>query len=280
MFAQWLGFTLLAAFVTSAFPVAAQVQPPPGVMALAVGDTPGTGDAEWVANGQGLGDLLINDIGQLIQATGSDTDCKAMQVEWRRRGDAIREQELQQSRFVDPATRVRTGQMIEPNVMITGTSNLGNGTLSYTFEMRSHPDGTLIGTVSGEFDFDATSARAPEIAEKIVEKLCKKGWTASGGGPRITITGTVKSITASFELGGVFPDGTALFTYAPSGPAGGTVTYSASGSGVTAAGTGTYTMTDNGDGSYTLSQTTGGCVHGIPNSCKENSEVMALTPVN
>jgi hypothetical protein len=93
------------------------------------------------------------------------------------------------------------------------------------------------------------------------------------------VSGTVASVTAPFRLAGAFPGGTADFVYTPASEAGGTVTYSLAGGGVTGAGTGSYTISALGDGTLRLDQTTTGCIDGIPNSCRSNTEVVILTPI-
>jgi hypothetical protein len=67
-------------------------------------------------------------------------------------------------------------------------------------------------------------------------------WTASGGGPQISITGKVENLAAPFSLTGEFPGGTAIFEYTPVNMGGGAVEYSLSGSGVTGSGEGVYSL--------------------------------------
>ena len=136
--------------------------------------------------------------------------------------------------------------------------------------------------------FAATGASGDlgAAADGILEKLCPKlggastvgPWTASGGGELITITGQVTDLLAPFTLEGVFPGGTGVFEYTPVNIGGGPVTYSLSGSGVTGSGEGLYSLTALPNGVYQLVQTTDGCVDGIPNSCRTNTETILLTP--
>lgn len=136
--------------------------------------------------------------------------------------------------------------------------------------------------------FAATGASGDlaTAADGVLEKLCPKlggastvgPWIASGGGQMITVSGQVTDLLAPFTLEGVFPGGTALFEYTPVNIGGGPVTYTLSGSGVTGSGEGIYSLTALPNGVYQLVQTTDGCVDGIPNSCRTNSETILLTP--
>lgn len=138
-------------------------------------------------------------------------------------------------------------------------------------------------------DFTAKGATGDlaGAASGILEKLCPKQggaatvgpWTASGGGARITVTGQVADLLKPFTLQGEFQGGTAVFEYTPVNIGGGAVSYTFSGSGVTGGGEGIYSLTDQGNGVYLMEQTTDGCVDGIANSCRTNSEKITLTPV-
>jgi hypothetical protein len=124
-------------------------------------------------------------------------------------------------------------------------------------------------------------------AAGILEKLCPKqggaatvgAWEASGGGEMIKVYGQVADLLAPFTLEGDFPGGHAVFEYIPVSIGGGPVTYALSGSGVTGSGEGVYSLEAMPDGIYKLVQTTEGCVDGIPNSCRTNTETIILTPI-
>ncbi len=125
------------------------------------------------------------------------------------------------------------------------------------------------------------------IASDILRSLYGSGldpapaveYDASGGGDQITVTGHVAALDREFTLQGAFPGGTGVFTYIPVSPGGGTVSYELSGSGVTGSGDGLFSMAPQADGTILLEQTTDGCIDGIPNSCRTNSETIVLTPV-
>ncbi|MCZ7525850.1 MAG: hypothetical protein M5U14_05330 [Acidimicrobiia bacterium] len=104
------------------------------------------------------------------------------------------------------------------------------------------------------------------------------GWRAEGGGDGITITGTIGDLAAPFQLQGQFEGGSATLSYSPAGEEGGTFTYQGGGSGVTVSGSGTYTVTENPDGTRTISGTADGCVKGISGSCRTTHNVITLYP--
>lgn len=137
-------------------------------------------------------------------------------------------------------------------------------------------------------DYAATGAAGDVagLATGILDKLCPKQggaatlgpWTASGGGSKINVTGQVADLLATFTLEGEFPGGRAVFEYTPVNIGGGAVSYTLSGSGVTGSGEGIYSLKEQGNGVYALEQMTEGCVDGIANSCRTNSETITLTP--
>lgn len=267
-----------------AAPVLAQVPAPEGTTAIAIGEFTGSGDAETQALAPGFGDLILTDAVQMLDTNGAFADCPAIFVEWKRRKDLQAEIDLQQSEAFDPASRVTPGQLIDPSIMVTGTISIEGGQASYVVEMRSHPEGQVIKSLSGSAPEADLLDQTPEIARQLLDSLCPKGWTAKGGtvggGPGVDITGTVAALDAPFELNGTFQGGTAVFTYSPADTGSGSVTYTLSGSGVTGTGTGSYTAAAQPDGTVRLEQTTTGCVDGIPNSCRTVTDVVTLTPAS
>lgn len=167
----------------------------------------------------------------------------------------------------------------------------GNGDLPLTVgHVAGPPAGWSVRLGSAEAPAYAATGAAGELAPAaagILEKLCPKQggaatvgpWTASGGGSKITVTGKVTDLVQPFTLEGAFPGGKAVFDYTPVNIGGGAVSYTLSGSGVTGSGEGMYSLKDQGNGVYALEQTTEGCVDGIANSCRTNSETITLTPV-
>lgn len=104
------------------------------------------------------------------------------------------------------------------------------------------------------------------------------GYTAAGGGPGISVEGSIPDLAAPFTLKGAGDGFTINFSYTPSADGrSGAVTYEGGGSGFEMSGSGTYTVTGNEGGPLKLVQTTDGCVKGY--GCKTTTETMTLTPV-
>jgi hypothetical protein len=105
-------------------------------------------------------------------------------------------------------------------------------------------------------------------------------YEASGGSAELTVSGNVGDIESPFTLRGAIVGGELTFDYVPSSATAGSLTYQGGGSGVTAAGTGSYTIAEGPDGTLVLTQTSEGCVDGVPNSCRSNTDVITLTPIS
>jgi len=104
------------------------------------------------------------------------------------------------------------------------------------------------------------------------------GYTAVGGGPGISVSGSIPDLTAPFTLEGAGEGFTITFSYTPAADGrSGAVTYEGGGSGFEMSGSGTYTVTGKEGGPLKLVQTTDGCVKGY--GCKTTTETMTLTPV-
>lgn len=164
---------------------------------------------------------------------------------------------------------------------------LGEGIPVVVTHVPGPPSGWSL-VMDGAPGYAATGASGDltAAAAGILDLLCPKlggaattgPWLASGGGAEISMSGEVADLLAPFTLQGVFPGGQGVFEYTPVNIGGGPVTYSLSGSGVTGSGEGMYSLTALPNGVYELVQTTEGCVDGIPNSCRTNTETITLTP--
>ena len=109
-------------------------------------------------------------------------------------------------------------------------------------------------------------------------KICTPTYTASGGGDGLTVTGTVADLTKTFTLEGTFPGASVTLAFFPDGESAGSYTYKGSGGGVQLSGQGTYTVaeTDGADGVLVLTGHSNGCA--TPGGCRENTDVITLTP--
>lgn len=227
--------------------------------------------------GNGLGEAILHEVSTLLD--GDFAWCAGKIVEWRRRADVEKEQKFSKSEYVDQSTVDGSISPIAPDFLIGGGIRFGAGKADWTIEIKT-PDGAVVDTFTGFSDDDAVVEEGARIAEQVLQKLCPGPWTVTGGGARIVVSGTVTKLDEPFEVVGNFPGGTANFFYSPTSRGGGTVKYVLAGSGVSGAGEGTYTIGPSGDSStLTIQQTTTGCITGIPNSCKTNSEVLTLTPI-
>lgn len=231
--------------------------------------------------GNGLGEVILHHTLAMLEDGEAFAWCAGEVVEWRRIDEVNKEQAFQQTEYVDQATAIKTLGTITPDYLIGGNITFGAGKADWTIEIRTNPSGELVDSFTGFADEDALPDEAARIAEHVLDKLCPGPWTVTGGGERIEVSGTVVKLDEPFEVVGEFPGGTANFVYSPTSRGGGTVDYMLAGGGFSGAGSGTYTIGPSGDGStMTIQQTTTGCINGIANSCKTNSEVLTLTPIS
>jgi len=246
---------------------------------LAVGDITTDNYPGQQFAGLGLGEEITHHAVTMLNDGGPFAWCAGKVVEWRRRDEVEKEQKFQQSEYADPATAIKKLGLAAPDYLIGGNIRFAAGKADYTIEIRTNPGGELVDSITGFAKDDALMEDAARITEQLLDKLCPGPWTVTGGGARIKVTGTVVKLDAPFETVGKFPGGVASFVYSPTSRTGGTVEYVLAGSGVSGKGNGTYTIGPSGDGhGLTIKQTTKGCINGIPNSCKTNSEVLTLTP--
>jgi hypothetical protein len=162
-----------------------------------------------------------------------------------------------------------------------------NGTLSARIALQGQPIGAEPAAMVDYGPADSMEDLAAMIAADLLRTLCASGadlappvmYEASGGGPRIVISGRIAAYDKPFTLQGEFPGAQVVFEYVPVSPVGGAVDYEFSGGGFSGAGNGVYTIANRGDGTFLIEQTTNGCVDGVANSCAQNSEKIVLTPV-
>lgn len=143
--------------------------------------------------------------------------------------------------------------------------------------------GTVTHTASGESTSKATielvSTSNRGIGRTTVTiNVGSVGYTASGGGPRISVSGTVADLTQPFTLQGEGSGFSVVFEYTPTSPDGrtGTLVYSGEGGGATLEGTGTYTIEGDEGGVLTMTAKNQGCA--TPGGCRSNTENITLTP--
>ena len=256
-------------------PAAATAQQ--GDIILAIGDITTDDYPDQEFSGEGLAEGIMHQVLTMLDDTGPFAWCAGRLVEWRRLDEVYKEQEFQQSPYVDPTTAVKTIGTLTPDYIVSGSITHSAGTSTWTIEVTSSGGG-LVDSFSGFAPDDAIFQEDVRIAEHLLDKLCPGPWTASGGGNGLVVSGTVAKLDEPFTLVGEFPGGTGEFFYSPATRGGGQVEYLLRGGGATGTGSGTYTIEPAGDGfALTLRQTTTGCVN--VGACKTNSEAITLTPV-
>lgn len=124
---------------------------------------------------------------------------------------------------------------------------------------------------------DSTSS-VDDVISRAKQICAPTTYAASGGGAEVTVTGLVSDLELPFSLEGTFPGGSVTFSYLPDDDRSGTHNGALSGAGVTGSVSGTYTITGDVDGPLTLTQQSSGCIDGVPNSCRDTTEVITLTP--
>lgn len=229
--------------------------------------------------GLAVSELLKNHLaGEFAKPERRDCNIAAV-ASGQERQEVLKEQALQQSHFVDPATRVPTGHLVPVSMMVSGKAMATAAATSWTAEVKDS-SGTAIATTTGRFPADASHAEidaaVATTAAELAAELCRP-WRASGGGSGVKITpARVASIHAPFQLTGSFPGGQVTFSYVPTGAQGGTHSYGAAGSGVTASGKGSYTLTRQGEG-LILRQQEQGCTAPV-GACRATALTIRLDP--
>ena len=156
----------------------------------------------------------------------------------------------------------------ETSVSPAGSKVKADATFSYVAPAEKDKTATV--------SLEARSKRG--VAKADVSFNTKKGgYTASGGGPGITVTGTVPDLAAPFTLKGDGAGFTVDFDYTPAADGrSGSLAYSGKGGGVSLKGTGTYTVTGREGEVLTMTVKNYGCA--IPGGCRNTTEVITLTP--
>lgn len=189
--------------------------------------------------GSGLADLVNVDLIQPVEKT-----CNGQVTEWMRRKDVEREIELQQRPEFDPKTRVKPGQLLQPDIFIESSLSGDSQSFAYTLVAVDAKTGDVIAReqVSGKSDafFEST---APAV-QRLVKKMCdqKPGYIMEGAMDEATIKGTIcgpldKPFTASS------PEVAGKWNFTPASASAGSFKYAAQNvGGVTGKGSGTYTI--------------------------------------
>jgi hypothetical protein len=124
----------------------------------------------------------------------------------------------------------------------------------------------------GTVSLEARSKRG--VAKASIDFDTSGTYTASGG-TEVTFSGTVADLAGPFTLSGTGQGFEVTFSFAPSGPTAGALSYTGTGDGFTMEGTGTYTISGADPDPLTLTYTAQGCVS--IGGCRTTTNAITLT---
>jgi hypothetical protein len=133
-----------------------------------------------------LPELLENEMGRPLNACGGHI------IEWRRRADIEREVDLARKGLIDPATAPREGRNMRPDVFVRGTVN-GDSSYTWKIQLVAAVGGEILGEDSGTVPAQDLFEAVPQVATRLVRKLCEQrvGYAMDGVMDEATITGTI-----------------------------------------------------------------------------------------
>jgi hypothetical protein len=118
---------------------------------------------------RGMPEMIVTD---LVPQRGSPCNFKVVEVA--RRAEVIREIRLQQTKYFDPATRVRTGQLLSPTLAVNGSLvSHGDGDVSYTIRVVNTKTGKVKGSVNGRTTPDNYLSISKDIAQQLAKIICQ-----------------------------------------------------------------------------------------------------------
>jgi hypothetical protein len=95
-------------------------------------------------------------------------------VEMLLRSEIIKEIRLQQTKYFDPARRVKTGQLLNPTVVVNGNiAPAGGNDISYTVRVVNFKTGRVKGTVTGRSTGGDVSAMTAALAQQLAKIICQ-----------------------------------------------------------------------------------------------------------
>jgi hypothetical protein len=176
---------------------------------------------------KGLADMLITDAGPAIKER-----CDGVVVEREHLDVIIAEQKLSQSRYVDPATRIRSGHLIGHNRVVTGTLTITGATATLTVTVTNTATGlqrsvTHTGA-SGVGIFDLEKSVVDDVAKMVCDPPARYVGSVSGSIPALAggVSGTFAwkgEITLVLDHLGPAPSGSPAGEYGFFRPEGGTI---------------------------------------------------------
>jgi hypothetical protein len=184
-----------------------------------------------------------------------------------------------------------------PRSKVDGTPTGGNVTATLSAGGASVGPATPI-PADAEFTYQAPN-QANESGTVYLESRSKRGvgkasitfdtarpgYSATYDGGGISITGTVADLAQPFTTEGVFTGGSTTFQYTPSSDRAGSISFnSPCGPGCVLSGSGTYTIVDNRDGTFTMNEAVSSCTTVTAGfsqqTCRDTAHAVLLAPLN
>ena len=216
------------------------------------------GVANWTASGEPaefgdakspghfanrLGDLVLTDLVTLLNDDPEFKSCKAKVVEVTRRDEVEKEIEFQQSKYVDPATAAKPGQIMDPTHVVSGHIAASGGGYEYLVEVTQFPGGSRIFQKNEKFDASATLDQSGVLAREILKKLCEKTPIhIEAAYNDLVISQDVCDYKNPFTLRGSGPAAGIVFSMQPAGEEGGIFAVGGTAAGVPWSGDGFYSL--------------------------------------
>lgn len=240
-----------AAMLAMASPAPAQIGP--DTFLVGVGATSGSGSAEMTAFGPGFGDLLITDMISLREGEARFRDCDMALLEWRKRAEALKELDLQQSGAVDPDSMTINAAPPEPTALIEGGLTVAGDSISWVVDMRDRATGQALARSEGSVPADHVWEISERVARDMLEAACpRKGFAVRAQIDDLVIDTAVCDYSGPFEIVSLPGGASATISFAPTSAKAGSYTYAGQVAGAPASGAGTYVIELNPDGIGTL----------------------------
>jgi hypothetical protein len=205
------------------------------------------------AFGPGFGDLLIADMLSLREREPRFRACDMALLEWRRRGEALKELALQQTGAVDPNSITIREVPPEPTALIEGSLNAAGDTISWAVEMRDRASGEEMALSEGSVPADKVWEISERVARDMLEAACpRKGFAVTATIDDLVIDTEVCDYSGPFEIVSKPGGASATISFAPTAATAGTYTYAGQVAGAPASGAGTYVIDLTPDGIGTL----------------------------
>ena len=230
------------------------------------------------AKARGFSNMLIEPVERMIEA------CGGRERDWSRRADIQKEIAFQQTKYVDPTTAAKPGQLLQPDVFITGTVSGDATNFTWKIQAVTAVGGEVIVEDSGTAPNAKLSdfALRDQITKRLIDKICKlhAGYKIDGRMDDASIRGTICG-TLDKPFTAVSPEVAGTWNFTPKSQSAGTFSYEAKDiGGATGTGSGTYVLspTPQGGGKIKLAGT--GSIHSpVGDFSAAITESISLTPL-